>query len=488
MSVTMKEMLQAGVHFGHQCRYWNPKMGKYIFGSRNKIHIINLEHTLPAFQQAMSLVKGMAERKQKVLFVGTKRAAGKIIKEQAARAGMPYVDQRWLGGMLTNYKTIRASVRRLRDFETQSVDGTFDKLTKKEVLMRRREAEKLEKSLGGIKDMGGLPDALFIIDVDHERIAVSEANKLGIPVIGIVDTNSNPDGVDVVIPGNDDALRAIQLYVEHMANACVEGHGKSAMEQASGKQEFQEGESIEAAYAGLLHCRLAVTFHTSIGHVFNVQLDGTQRVIVARDHHINTIRIAVGINDADHRNAELVGFRYSNAFMVDVDDEQCIGQAAHVLDTTEALFQLLGFTATHQHFFLGQFVESTVNGLGFEITQTTHRGANGFVVGEHATQPTLVDIRHACTGCLLLDDFAGSAFGTNEQHLLFALGHALDQTHGLLEGRERVFKVDDMDFVARAENVFAHFRVPVTTLVTEMDTGLQHLFHGDGHGMYLYQG
>jgi small subunit ribosomal protein S2 len=250
MSVTMKEMLQAGVHFGHQCRYWNPKMGKYIFGSRNKIHIINLEHTLPAFQQAMSLVKGMAERKQKVLFVGTKRAAGKIIKEQAARAGMPYVDQRWLGGMLTNYKTIRASVRRLRDFETQSVDGTFDKLTKKEVLMRRREAEKLEKSLGGIKDMGGLPDALFIIDVDHERIAVSEANKLGIPVIGIVDTNSNPDGVDVVIPGNDDALRAIQLYVEHMANACVEGHGKSAMEQASGKQEFQEGESIEAADAG----------------------------------------------------------------------------------------------------------------------------------------------------------------------------------------------------------------------------------------------
>lgn len=251
MSVSMKEMLQAGVHFGHQCRYWNPKMGKYIFGARNKIHIINLEHTLPAFQQALGMVKGMAERKQKVLFVGTKRAAGKIIKEQAARAGMPYVDQRWLGGMLTNYKTIRASVRRLRDFETQSTDGTFDKLTKKEVLMRRREAEKLEKSLGGIKDMGGLPDALFIIDVDHERIAVAEANKLGIPVIGVVDTNSDPEGVDLVIPGNDDALRAIQLYVEHMANACVEGHGRSAMEQASGKQEFQQGENIEAADAAV---------------------------------------------------------------------------------------------------------------------------------------------------------------------------------------------------------------------------------------------
>ncbi len=250
MSVTMKEMLQAGVHFGHQCRYWNPKMGQYIFGARNKIHIINLEQTLPAFQQAMGMVRGMAERKQKVLFVGTKRAAGKIVKEQAARAGMPYVDQRWLGGMLTNYKPIRASVRRLRDFETQAADGTFDKLTKKEVLMRRREADKLEKSLGGIKDMGGLPDALFVIDVDHERIAVAEANKLGIPVIGIVDTNSNPDGVDLVIPANDDAIRAIQLYVEHMANACIEGQGRASMEQASGKQEFQEGDSIEAAVDG----------------------------------------------------------------------------------------------------------------------------------------------------------------------------------------------------------------------------------------------
>ena len=250
MTVSMKDMLQAGVHFGHQSRYWNPKMGKYIFGVRNKIHIINLEHTLPAFQQAMATVKGMAERKQKVLFVGTKRAAGKIVKEHAARAGMPYVDQRWLGGMLTNYKTIRASVRRLRDFETQAADGTFDKLTKKEVLMRRREAEKLEKSLGGIKDMGGLPDALFVIDVDHERIAISEANKLGIPVIGIVDTNSDPQGVDLVIPGNDDAIRAIELYVVNMANACVDGGSKAAMEQASQKHEFQEGADVEAAVEG----------------------------------------------------------------------------------------------------------------------------------------------------------------------------------------------------------------------------------------------
>lgn len=245
MTVSMREMLQAGVHFGHQCRYWNPKMNQYIFGARNKIHIINLEHTLPAFQNALGVIKGMAERKQKILFVGTKRAASKIIKAEAARAGMPYVDQRWLGGMLTNYKTIRASIRRLRELETQSTDGTFDKLTKKEALMRTRAMEKLEKSIGGIKDMGGLPDALFVVDVDHERIAIAEANKLGIPVIGVVDTNSDPDGIDVVIPGNDDAIRAIQLYVEHVANACIEGQGRTGMEAVAEKEEF-----VSAAAAG----------------------------------------------------------------------------------------------------------------------------------------------------------------------------------------------------------------------------------------------
>jgi small subunit ribosomal protein S2 len=250
MTVSMKDMLQAGVHFGHQCRYWNPKMERFIFGARNKIHIINLEHTLPAFNQALGMIKGMAERKQKVLFVGTKRAASKIVKAEAVRAGMPYVDQRWLGGMLTNYKTIRASIRHLRELETQSADGTFEKLTKKEALMRRRAQEKLEKSIGGIKDMGGLPDALFVIDVDHERIAISEANKLGIPVIGIVDTNSNPDGIDLVIPGNDDAIRAIQLYVENIANACVEGQGRAGMEAASQKEEFTAvAEGTEGAEA-----------------------------------------------------------------------------------------------------------------------------------------------------------------------------------------------------------------------------------------------
>ena len=241
--VSMRDMLKAGAHFGHQTRYWNPKMGKFIFGARNKIHIINLEKTMPMFHEALSFVEKLAAGKNKILFVGTKRAASKIIADEAARAGQPYVDHRWLGGMLTNYKTIRQSIRRYRDLEAQSKDGTFDKLTKKEALERTREMDKLERSIGGIKDMGGLPDALFVIDVDHERIAIKEANKLGIPVIGVVDTNSDPDGVDYVIPGNDDAIRAIQIYVKAVADTCLE-----ASQSAGGADEFVEvSENAEGA-------------------------------------------------------------------------------------------------------------------------------------------------------------------------------------------------------------------------------------------------
>ena len=225
--VSMRDLLQAGAHFGHQTRFWNPKMDQYIFGARNKIHIINLEHTVPAFNEALQTVQRLAEKKNQVMFVGTKRAAGKIIEEQARRCGMPFVSHRWLGGMLTNYKTIRASIKRLRELEEQERDGTFAKLTKKEALMRSRMKEKLERSIGGIKEMSGLPDVLFVVDVDHERIAVTEANKLGIPVIGIVDTNSNPDGVDYVIPGNDDAIRAIKLYVAAVADAVLAGRAQA---------------------------------------------------------------------------------------------------------------------------------------------------------------------------------------------------------------------------------------------------------------------
>jgi len=226
--VNMRDMLKAGVHFGHQTRYWNPKMGKFIFGARNKIHIINLEKTLPMFNDALTFVERLAHGKNKILFVGTKRSARKIVAEEAARCGSPYVDHRWLGGMLTNFKTIRASIKRLRELEVQAEDGTFAKLTKKEALMRSRDLEKLDRSLGGIKDMGGLPDALFVIDVDHERIAITEANKLGIPVIGVVDTNSSPEGVDYIIPGNDDAIRAIQLYMGSMADAVIRGRNNVA--------------------------------------------------------------------------------------------------------------------------------------------------------------------------------------------------------------------------------------------------------------------
>jgi small subunit ribosomal protein S2 len=236
----MRDMLQAGVHFGHQTRYWNPKMKPFIFGARNKVHIINLEKTVPLFNDALSFISSVSQKKGKVLFVGTKRAAGEAVKEAALKCGQYYVNKRWLGGMLTNWKTVRQSIKRLKDLETQSQDGTFEKLTKKEVLMLQREMTKLENSLGGIKDMGGLPDVIFVIDADHEHIAVTEARNLGIPVVGVVDTNSNPDGVDYIIPGNDDAIRAIQLYLNAAADAVNEGRESNIAVQA-------EDEFVEAA-------------------------------------------------------------------------------------------------------------------------------------------------------------------------------------------------------------------------------------------------
>ena len=245
MSVSMRDMLAAGVHFGHQTRFWNPKMAPYLFGARNKIHIINLEHTLPAFNEALQEIQTLARKGNKILFVGTKRAAAKVINEQASRVGMPFVDQRWLGGMLTNYKTIRQSIRRLQDLEKQSEDGTFELLPKREALQKTRMKDKLHASLGGIKEMGGLPDALFVIDVQHEHIAISEANKLGIPVFGVVDSNSDPDGVDFVIPGNDDAIRAIRLYVTAVADAIATGKS-----QASLKVDPDEFVEVEAGGAG----------------------------------------------------------------------------------------------------------------------------------------------------------------------------------------------------------------------------------------------
>ena len=248
--VSMRDLLEAGAHFGHQTRFWNPKMGKFIFGARNKIHIINLEHTVKAMNEALNFVNREAARGNKVLFVGTKRAASNVISEQAARAGMPYVDHRWLGGMLTNWKTIRQSITRLKEYEKQAEDGTFAKLTKREALERTREMEKLERALGGIKDMNGLPDAIFVVDVDHEAIAIKEAKNLGIPVIGIVDTNSNPDNVDYVIPANDDAIRAVTLYVTAMADAIIAGKEYAKTQGSNVRQEQDElSPQAEAAQA-----------------------------------------------------------------------------------------------------------------------------------------------------------------------------------------------------------------------------------------------
>ncbi|MBS9432422.1 30S ribosomal protein S2 [Photorhabdus hainanensis] len=239
-TVSMRDMLQAGVHFGHQTRYWNPKMKPFIFGARNKVHIINLEKTVPMFNDALAELNKIASRKGKILFVGTKRAASEAVKEAAQGCDQYFVNHRWLGGMLTNWKTVRQSIKRLKDLEAQSQDGTFDKLTKKEALIRSRELGKLENSLGGIKDMGGLPDALFVIDAEHEHIAIKEANNLGIPVFAVVDTNSDPDGVDFIIPGNDDAIRAVKLYLGAVATAVREGRSQDLAVQA--EESFVEAE------------------------------------------------------------------------------------------------------------------------------------------------------------------------------------------------------------------------------------------------------
>ena len=238
--VSMRQMLEAGAHFGHQTRFWNPKMAPYIFGDRNKIHIINLEKTMPMFGDAMNFISSLAANRGKVLFVGTKRAARKIVREEAQRCNMPFVDHRWLGGMLTNFKTVKQSIRRLKELEAMEADGRFEKFSKKEGLTLSREKEKLDRSLGGIKDMNGLPDAIFVVDVGHEKIAVSEARKLGIPVIGVVDTNNSPDNIDYIIPGNDDAIRAITLYMQGVSRSILLGQESIPQQAAANKDDFVE--------------------------------------------------------------------------------------------------------------------------------------------------------------------------------------------------------------------------------------------------------
>jgi small subunit ribosomal protein S2 len=239
-NVTMRQMLEAGVHFGHQTRYWSPKMRPFIYGERSKIHILNLEHTLPMFKDAMNFLGQMASNGGTILFVGTKRAAGKQVREAAERCGCPYVNHRWLGGMLTNFKTVKNSIQRLKELETDAAEGGFEKLSKKEGLRLERERVKLDRSLAGIKDMPGLPDILFVIDVKQEYIAVAEANKLGIPVVAVVDTNCTPDGIDYVVPGNDDAIRAIRLYVECAADAILEGRKTARIEVVDEGEEYIE--------------------------------------------------------------------------------------------------------------------------------------------------------------------------------------------------------------------------------------------------------
>ena len=247
--VTMREMLEAGVHFGHQTRFWNPRMAPYIFGDRNKIHIINLEKSLPLYGESVNFIRRMAANRGTILFVGTKRAAQAAVAREAARCGMPYVDRRWLGGMLTNFRTVKNSIKRLKEYETLIDEGGLERLSKKEGLAVQREAAKLKRSLGGIRDMDGIPDAIFIIDVGHEKIAVAEAVKLSIPVVGVVDTNNTPEGVDYVIPGNDDAIRSIELYLYGAASAIIEGRMSAQLPIGPERERTESREATDEAPA-----------------------------------------------------------------------------------------------------------------------------------------------------------------------------------------------------------------------------------------------
>jgi len=279
-NVTMREMLEAGVHFGHQARYWNPKMAPYLFGQRNKIHIINLEQSLPMYGEAVNFLSKLAAKKGKIMFVGTKRTAQKVIQEEALRCGMPFVNRRWLGGLLTNYQTVKQSINRMKSLEAKEEDGTFEKMTKKDQLRHKRELEKLSRGLSGIKDMGGLPDALFVVDVGYENIAVSEAKKLGIPVVGVVDSNNSPDNIDYVIPGNDDAIRSIRLYAKGIADAILDSRAAIAHVGAGKEDDFVEldesGEPIIQEAANKPVTRKKATKKTAIKKKVTIKKKATK--------------------------------------------------------------------------------------------------------------------------------------------------------------------------------------------------------------------
>ncbi len=279
-NVTMREMLEAGVHFGHQARYWNPKMAPYLFGQRNKIHIINLEQSLPMYGEAVNFLSKLAAKKGKIMFVGTKRTAQNVIQEEALRCGMPFVNRRWLGGLLTNYQTVKQSINRMKSLEAKEEDGTFEKMTKKDQLRHKRELEKLSRGLSGIKDMGGLPDALFVVDVGYENIAVSEAKKLGIPVVGVVDSNNSPDNIDYVIPGNDDAIRSIRLYAKGIADAILDSRAAIAHVGAGKEDDFVEldesGEPIIQEAADKPVTRKKVTKKTAIKKKVTIKKKATK--------------------------------------------------------------------------------------------------------------------------------------------------------------------------------------------------------------------
>ena len=336
---TMRQMLEAGVHFGHSTRRWNPKMETFIFGERNKTHILDLQQTQPMLHAALKALSDVTSRGGRVLFVGTKRAAAEKIAETAQNCGQYFVNHRWLGGMLTNWTTVSQSIRRLRELESRFESGEINQLTKKEALQITREQEKLERTLGGIKEMGGIPDMLFILDTNKEAIAVQEANRLGIPVVAVVDSNANPDGVDYLIPGNDDAMRAITFYCELVQAAVLDG---------------------------------LQTIQNRSLNKFTIKRNGAHRVIIARYQIINPIRIGVAINNRHNRNAKTIGFLNSDGLFICIEDKQHIRNAAHFLDSAKRPLELFLLAGDLQRLFFGQLVDLTALKTALKLTQAAN--------------------------------------------------------------------------------------------------------------------
>jgi small subunit ribosomal protein S2 len=529
--VSMKQLLDSGVHFGHQTRRWNPKMKRFIFTERNGIYIIDLQQTLGYIDNAYEFVKQTVAHGGSILFVGTKRQAQEVVAEQATRVGMPYVNQRWLGGMLTNFQTVFKRLERLKELEDLEQTGALVSLSKKEQLVLSREKAKLERSLGGIRDMKKVPSAIWIVDTKKEHIAVGEARKLNIPVVAILDTNCDPDEVDYKIPGNDDAIRSIAVLTRVIADAVADGlMARSAAQANAGREEAGEpaiggdepladwerelltggaeqaapaesrvpdeaaGQAADPGAAELARLGLLVgggragagheALGDGVGDDAGQQRDGADRVVVAGDLVVDLVGVAVGVQDRDDRDVKLAGLTNRDVLLLGVDDPDSAGNALHVTDTTEGLLELGVLALEDQELLLGETGTGHIREVDLaELLHPLKALVDGLEVGQHAAEPALVHVGHAHAGGLLGNGLLGLLLRTDEEDAAAVGNRLLDELEGAVDVVQRLQEVNDVDAVALREDEALHLRVPTTGLVTEVDAALKQLPHrDDGHG------